>query len=477
MRRTLRRVAFLGVILSIGCGDPSDGLQIAPDSIAAQATPVSPSPSPSRPDLDTSRRTAIVDAVSRVGPSVVSISVTSRRRASSRSLFDNWFLPRRSERLVQGYGTGFIIRADGLIITNHHVIDDAEEIVVTLTHGNEYPAELIGEDPVSDIALLRIDGTDLPVSSIGRSADLLIGEWVVALGNPYGYLLGDAEPTVTAGVVSATRRNILPTSNRPGLYLDMIQTDAAINPGNSGGPLVNALGEVIGVNSSIFTSSGGSIGIGFAIPIERAMRVANELLHNGSVRRAWTGLEVAGADAMRDWKRQGGVLVVNVAPQGPAARIGIGRESILTEAACRVLRTYLDWEAVKLGLHVGDSVSVTFHDDTGPQTKILVAEDLPTATAERVQVLEALDLVTVTPSIQSERGLQSASGALILSLSDEASQMTGLRVGDVILRIGRIETETAQQVSEILQTLRQGQRFRFVLERGGSFLYTDLVFR
>ncbi|MEE8361358.1 MAG: trypsin-like peptidase domain-containing protein [Gemmatimonadales bacterium] len=473
MSRALRRVAFLGVVLSIGCGDPSNGLQIAPDSIAAQAAPVSPSP----PDLGTSRRTAIVDAVARVGPSVVSISVTSHQRVSSRSLFDNWFLPRRTERLVQGYGTGFIIRADGLIITNHHVIDNAEEIVVTLTHGIEFQAELVGGDPVSDIALLRIDGTDLPVSSIGRSADLLIGEWVVALGNPYGYMLGDAEPTVTAGVVSATRRNILPTGSRPGLYLDMIQTDAAINPGNSGGPLVNALGEVIGVNSSIFTSSGGSIGIGFAIPIERAMRVADELLRQGTVRRAWTGLEVAGADAMRDWKRQGGVLVVNVAPQGPAARIGIGRESILTEAAGRVLRTYLDWEAVKLGLHVGDSVSVTFHDNTRSQTRILVAEDLPTATAERVQVLEALDLVTVTPSIQSERGLQSTSGALILSLSDNASQMTGLRAGDVILRIGRIETRTAQQVSEILQSLRRGQRFRFVLERDGSFLYTDLVFQ
>jgi len=473
MSRALRRVAFLGVVLSIGCGDPSNGLQIAPDSIAAQAAPVSPSP----PDLDTSRRTAIVDAVARVGPSVVSISVTSRRRVSSRSLFDNWFLPRRTERLVQGYGTGFIIRADGLIITNHHVIDDAEEIVVTLTHGIEFQAELVGGDPVSDIALLRIDGTDLPVSYIGRSTDLLIGEWVVALGNPYGYMLGDAEPTVTAGVVSATRRNILPTGSRPGLYLDMIQTDAAINPGNSGGPLVNALGEVVGVNSSIFTSSGGSIGIGFAIPIERAMRVADELLRQGTVRRAWTGLEVAGADAMRDWKRQGGVLVVNVAPQGPAARIGIGRESVLTEAAGRVLRTYLDWEAVKLGLHVGDSVSITFHDNTRSQTRILVAEDLPTATAERVQVLEALDLVTVTPSIQSERGLQSRSGALILSLSENASQMTGLRAGDVILRIGRIETKTAQQVSEILQSLRRGQRFRFVLERGGSFLYTDLVFQ
>ena len=136
----------------------------------------------------------------------------------------------------------------------------------------------------------------------------MIGEWVVAMGNPYAYLLGNAEPTVTVGVVSATSRNILPTGDQTGLYLDMIQTDAAINPGNSGGPLTNALGEVVGVNSSIFSNSGGSVGLGFAIPIERALRVADEIIKSGSVRRAWVGLEVEGAAAMRNWKSQGGVV-------------------------------------------------------------------------------------------------------------------------------------------------------------------------
>ena len=247
-------------------------------------------------------------------------------------MFDLFFVPRRSEQLIQGYGTGFIIRPDGVIITNHHVVANAETIVVTLPDGEEYEASLVGVDPVSDIAVLRITERGLQTAPVGRSTDLLIGEWVVALGNPYGYLLGNTEPTVTAGVVSATGRNLLPSNDNEGLYLDMIQTDAAINPGNSGGPLVNALGEVVGVNSSIFTSSGGSIGLGFAIPIERAIRVAEEILANGTVRRAWTGLEVAGAEAMRDWKRQGGVLVVAAAPDGPAARTGIRSESVLIEA-------------------------------------------------------------------------------------------------------------------------------------------------
>jgi serine protease Do len=467
----VRRILALGVLFSAACGDPAEGPAASPEPIAAQTAVER------QATLDDSRQTSIVEAVRRMGPSVVSISVETPQRAHSRSLFDHWFVPRRSERLVQGYGTGFIIRDDGLVITNHHVVSDAVRIVVTLRSGEEYPAELVGEDAVSDIALLRIDQDGLPTAPVGRSTDLMIGEWVVALGNPYGYLLGDAEPTVTAGVVSATGRNILPSGDRPGLYLDMIQTDAAINPGNSGGPLINALGEVVGVNSSIFTSTGGSIGLGFAIPIERAMAVAEELLVNGQVRRVWTGLEVAGADAMRDWKSQGGVLVIRVAPRSPAARAGVDAQNILLRANGRTLRTYLDWEAVKLGLQVGDTVRLEFRDGGRARTARLVTEDLPTVTAERIQVLEALELATVTPSIQSELGLQSTAGALILSLSDDVSASTGLQTGDVILRIGRVDIGTAQDASRILGSLRQGQRFRMVLERGGGFLYTDLVFQ
>src|SRR4029078_4527952 len=149
---------------------------------------------------------------------------------------------------------------------------------------------VLGEDPVTDIAVLRVKREGLPTVAVGRSPDLMIGEWVVALGNPYAYMLGNAEPTVTVGVVSATGRNILPTGEQPGLYLDMIQTDAAINPGNSGGPLAKALGAVGGVDSSIFTSSGGSVGLGFAIPIERAQLVVSEILKNGEMRRAYVGL-------------------------------------------------------------------------------------------------------------------------------------------------------------------------------------------
>ena len=204
--------------------------------------------------IDASRRTAIVDAAAKVSRSVVSISIIGRRQVQARDPFDffSLFVPQTTEQVVQGYCTGFVIRQTGIIITNQHCIDNADSITVSLPDGSDLPAKRLGEDPTTDIAVLKVDSDIGPVT-VGKSSDLLIGEWVVALGNPYSYLLGNSEPTVTAGVVSATGRNLLPNNNQAGLYLDMIQTDAAINPGNSGGPLTNARGEVVGVNSFIFT--------------------------------------------------------------------------------------------------------------------------------------------------------------------------------------------------------------------------------
>src|SRR6266704_2235278 len=223
------------------------------------------------------RRSAIVDAAGRAGPAVVSVNVLKRERQIPLDPFAQFFMPRGFERQVEGYGSGFVISSDGIVLANQHVTDGAEQIVVTTREGADYPAKVLGEDPLTDIAVLKIDATGLPTAPLGSSADLLVGEWVVAIGNPFAYLLGNSEPTVTAGVVSAIGRNLLPSGDQSGVYVGMIQTDAPINPGNSGGPLVDVLGQVVGVNSSIFTPSGGAIGIGFAIPIERAVRVASEL--------------------------------------------------------------------------------------------------------------------------------------------------------------------------------------------------------
>src|SRR2546423_9218527 len=274
-------------------------------------------------DATRSRQTAIVTAAARLAPAVVSVNVLRRERRVAADPFDLFFMPRGYEQTVEGYGSGFIVSPDGLVITNQHVTQGAEQIVVTARDGRDFPAKILGEEPLTDIAVLKIDGASLPVAPLGKSTDLQIGEWVVAVGNPFAYLLGNTEPTGTAGVVSAVGRNLLPSEGQSGIYVGMIQTDAAINPGNSGGPLANALGEVVGVNSSIFTSSGGSVGIGFAIPIERPLRVADELRRFGKVRRAWVGLDVAGAEGPRGRKRGGGPRGGRGAPGGPAAPGGV----------------------------------------------------------------------------------------------------------------------------------------------------------
>ncbi len=304
----------------------------------------------------------------------------------------------------------------------------------------------------------------------------MIGEWVVALGNPFAYLLGNSEPTVTVGVVSATGRNILPSGDQPGMYLDMIQTDAAINPGNSGGPLTNALGEVVGVNSSILSSSGGSIGLGFAIPIERALSVADAIVRTGQVRRAWTGLEVEGPSGMQNWKSVGGVTVASVAPDGPAARGGLRAGDALVEANGRKLRNYLDWEAVKLDLHVGDAIDLVARQRGRTTTHKLVTGDLPTVSAAKVTVLRDLQLVNVTPAVQAERGLRSERGALIFRISPAVSQATGLQEGDVIVAINRTLVRNAAQVGDLLDA-RSGAPVRVYFERDGQVNFTDLVFR
>src|SRR5262245_43313645 len=480
MRPPMRaRRALVAATLALGCGR-SDAPELRVSRSAAQASvPTAPAPPAARAKATTavnvSRRTALVSATERVSAAVVSISVRSRQEARPQSPWDFFFVP-EGPRVLEGYGTGFIIRPNGIILTNQHVVANAERVVVTLPDGSDLPAKVLGEDPLTDIAVLRVERRGLPAVTTGRSTDLMIGEWVVALGNPYAYMLGNSEPTVTVGVVSATSRNILPTGDQTGLYLDMIQTDAAINPGNSGGPLTNALGEVVGVNSSIFSNSGGSVGLGFAIPIERVLGVADEIIKNGSVRRAWVGLDVEGAAAMRNWKSAGGVVVTSVTAEGPAARAGLKEGDVLVEANGRRLRNYLDWEAVKLDLHVGDQVDLRVRSGGGTVPRRIVTGDLPTVTAEKVTVLQDLQLINVTPQIQAERGIRSDQGALIFKISPQVSRATGLREGDVIVGINRSAVRNASQVEDLLN-VRSGEVIRVYLEREGDITFTDLVFR
>jgi serine protease Do len=291
---------------------------------------------------------------------VVSISVLRQQQVRSRSAFDDFFapfMPPSGSRTSIGYGSGVIYDAAGYVLTNDHVIRDAQEIRVTFPDGRDLVAELVGTDPVTDVAVLKVEGEGLPVAPLGTSQGLLIGEWTIAIGNPFAYLLSNSEPTVTAGVVSAVGRHIIPTNEDQGFYLGMIQTDASINPGNSGGPLVNALGEVIGVNTSIFSRSGGSEGLGFAIPIDRALRVAHDLVQFGEVRRAWTGVSAEAVEA-DVWGRSRGVRISQVVPGSPAAQAGLRDNDHLVSANGKMLGTPLDLEAVLLDLRAGETVEL-----------------------------------------------------------------------------------------------------------------------
>ncbi len=416
-------------------------------------------------------------AAARLAPAVVSVNVLRRERQLPQDPFDQFFMPRGSEQVVEGYGSGFIISPDGVVITNQHVTQGAEQIVVTTRDGRDLPAKILGEDPLTDIAVLKVEGSGLATAPLGNSTDLLIGEWVVAVGNPFAYLLGNAEPTVTAGVVSAVGRNLLPSQGQSGIYVGMIQTDAPINPGNSGGPLANALGEVVGVNSSIFTSSGGSVGIGFAIPIERALRVADELRRYGKVRRAWVGLDVAGAEDLRGWKRVGGLRVTQVAAGGPAGRAGVVVGDVLVSARGRRLRTFLDWEAVMLDTGPGDTLTVSFRHGGESKSARLAVTDFPTTLAEKVAVLGGMKVVTVTPAVRAERNIQSDHGALIYDLPDEMQEATGLQSGDVILQINRVRVSSADDLRRAFAATAGAGAVSVWFERSGRLERTAFYVR
>jgi serine protease Do len=417
------------------------------------------------------RHSAISVAAARVAPAVVSVNVVRRERAVPNDFFSQFMFPGGYVQRVEGLGSGFIVSADGLIITNQHVVAGADSIVVTLRDGRDFQARLLGEDARTDIAVVKIEGERFPVAPIGRSADLDIGDWVVAIGNPYGYVLGNSEPSVTAGVVSALRRSVLPSDDQAGLYVDMIQTDAAINPGNSGGPLVNALGQVVGVNSFILTQSGGNVGLGFAIPIERAMRVARDLRAYGRVRRGWTGIEVNESAGDGNWRRQRGIQIKSVSEGGPGAGAGLQPGDVIMRAGDRPVRNFLDWEAALLDLGVGDSLRVAVRRGEDIRLATIRAVELPSERATRVS-LGDLQLITVTPAIQAERQLGVGRGALVVG----AGPASALQAGDVVLQIDNIKIVSAEQVKQVIAYYRgKGWPMRFVLLRGSDIIYTDLT--
>jgi len=291
-------------------------------------------------DISRSRQNAITRTVAIASEAVVGINVIEVRQYrrwapwGDDPFFRHFFGDQIFSQPVQSLGSGFIISSDGYVLTNDHVAGNANKITVTMTSGEKYEAELVGSDPVSDIALLKINGTNLPSLKLGNSDDVIIGEWAIAFGNPFGLFDISEKPTVTVGVVSATNVNLQAQEGR--VYRGMIQTDAAINSGNSGGPLMNSLGEVIGVNSVIYTPNQGSVGVGFSIPVNRVKNIVADLKRTGKIDRDFiTGLEIQNVDARVaryfGLERVEGVIVSDVKRNSPAEDAGFKPGDIILE--------------------------------------------------------------------------------------------------------------------------------------------------
>ena len=455
------------------------GCQGAPrDSLAATVTRQSSTAAPTQ-GIDASRRTAITEATARVAPAVVTVQTETIERVPA-DFFSMFFGGTASQQRVSpGIGSGFIIRENGVIVTNAHVVQNATSISVMMRDGTTHAAKLLGQDETNDLAVLKIEAGNLPVAPLGDSDGLMIGEWAIAIGNPFGFVLANSEPSVTAGVISATGRNLLGSSEGSGVYVDMIQTDASINPGNSGGPLVNAKGEVIGVNSSIYTPSQGSVGLGFAIPINRARRVAEDLMEHGEIRRPWIGELLrapAGATNPRDVITAGAILRA-VVPGSPAAAAGLRADDQITRAGNRVVRNAFDWEAARLSLRVGDRVPLVVRRGGRDITVNVTVADRPEVSAPKVTVLREIELTTLTPTLRAERGIQATQGAFVTGVSDRVRDEIGIDVGDVILQINTVAIRSVDDVSRAISQAPARTVSRALFERRGRRYITDFVIR
>jgi serine protease Do len=327
------------------------------------------------------RRTAIVRASERVGPAVVTVSILKTRLVQGRvsPRHEDFFWPffrgfrRRFLQRVESLGSGLIVHGDGIVVTNYHVVEGAQQITITLADGREYNAHYLGGSDVYDLAVLELEAGDdsLPAAPLGSSRDLLIGEWVIAIGNPFGYLLDDPQPTVTVGVVSAKARDVhAETERTSAIYKDMIQTDAAINPGNSGGALVNALGDVVGINTFIISKSGGSQGMGFAIPIDTVRRVVDEILEHGHVREVWVGVQVndipqALAESL-ELESTDGVIVSSVDRGSPAEKAGIRARDVIRKIGRDTIRDLADARRALYGTLVEDKLDFVVQRGNDP---------------------------------------------------------------------------------------------------------------
>ena len=434
------------------------------------------------------------DLVEQVGPSVVNIRTLEKASARSRvgnNAPDEEMLeflrrfgvpvpnaPRQAPRpnrpqqpdedQPRGVGSGFILTADGFIMTNAHVVEGADEVLVTLTDDREFKAKIIGSDKRSDVAVVKIEATGLPAIKVGDVNRLKVGEWVMAIGSPFGL-----KNTVTAGIVSAKQRDT-------GDYLPLIQTDVAINPGNSGGPLINMRGEVVGINSQIYSRSGGFMGISFAIPMDEAIRVSDQLRTSGRVSRGRIGVQIDQvtkdvAESIGLGKPVG-ALVRGVETGSPADKAGVEAGDIITRVEGRAIEKHSDLPRLVGGIKPGTKIAITvFRRGTTKELAVTVAEVELEKTAQKAPEREekpkasaagqALGLA-VSEITDAQKKELKIKGGVKVDASADAAARAGLREGDVIVAIANVEVASVKEFESAIGKVDRTKPVNVLFRRG-----------
>lgn len=364
----------------------------------------------------------------------------------------------RQEPERRGTGSGFIISADGLILTNHHVVDGADEIKVRLTDNREFTGKVLGSDAKTDIAVVKIEAKDLPYLTMGNSDELKVGEWVAAIGSPFGL-----DNTVTSGIVSAKSRK-LPSDQ----YVPFIQTDVAVNPGNSGGPLFNMKGEVVGINSQIFSTSGGFMGLSFAIPSNLAMQIKDQLVKNGKVTRGRIGVVIQSVtqDLAESFgmKAPKGAIVSQVEKDGPAAKAGLQEGDIITAVNGKAIDDSVDMPVIIGSMAPGSIAKLSIIRNNKDMTLDVKVEEAPneSASSNASKTAAANKLgVTVRPLNDEEKAKAETEGLLVTE-STGAARKAGIREGDIIVNVNGVKIKKNDDLARVLE---KNKNLRVLVQR------------
>jgi serine protease Do len=379
----------------------------------------------------------------------------------------------QEEEVPRGVGSGFIMSADGYVMTNAHVVDGADEVYVTLTDKREFKAKIIGVDKRSDVALVKIEGNNLPRLMIGDSNKIRVGEWVIAIGSPFGL-----DNTVTAGIVSAKARDT-------GDYLPLIQTDVAVNPGNSGGPLINMRGEVVGINSQIYSRSGGYMGISFAVPIDEAMRVFDQLKATGRVSRGRIGVQIGEvtkevAESLGMIRSQG-ALVSRVEPGGPAEKGGLEAGDIILKFNGVAIERSSDLPRMVGNIKPGAKATVTIWRKGVTKDLSLTVTELESEKvvkrddkkSKTEASANALGLIVSDLSEPQRRELRTEGGVMVDGAEGSAAR-AGLRAGDIVLRLNNIDIKDAKQFNALVSKLDTKKVAVLLVRRGDSSQFVPI---